>query len=143
MLPVLIAGGVTCLLIIAEPNMSVTMCVGMLMIAMLFLGGVKMKPKIAIDIGTSYTKIYKSKADVVLIETVSDSYEIKAAVLAAKENSDLPVVVTMIFDENGKLVGDCYNTKGRKDITPVPGGVGLLTRLALLENTVRACGTVV
>ena len=39
-----------------------------------------------------------------LIETVSDSYEIKAAVLAAKENSDLPVVVTMIFDENGKLL---------------------------------------
>ena len=40
----------------------------------------------------------------ILIETVSDSYEIKAAVLAAKENSDLPVVVTMIFDENGKLL---------------------------------------
>ena len=46
----------------------------------------------------------KAGADVVLIETVSDSYEIKAAVLAAKENSDLPVVVTMIFDENGKLL---------------------------------------
>ncbi len=43
-------------------------------------------------------------ADLILIETVSDSYEIKAAVLAAKENSDLPVVVTMIFDENGKLL---------------------------------------
>lgn len=43
-------------------------------------------------------------ADVILIETVSDSYEIKAAVLAAKENSELPVVVTMIFDENGKLL---------------------------------------
>ena len=46
----------------------------------------------------------KAGADVILIETVSDSYEIKAAVLAAKENSDLPVVVTMIFDENGKLL---------------------------------------
>ena len=46
----------------------------------------------------------KAGADVVLIETVSDSYEIKAAVLAAKENCDLPVVVTMIFDENGKLL---------------------------------------
>lgn len=43
-------------------------------------------------------------ADLILIETVSDSYEIKAAVLAAKENSNLPVVVTMIFDENGKLL---------------------------------------
>lgn len=46
----------------------------------------------------------KAGADLILIETVSDSYEIKAAVLAAKENSELPVVVTMIFDENGKLL---------------------------------------
>lgn len=46
----------------------------------------------------------KAGADVILIETVSDSYEIKAAVLAAKENSNLPIVVTMIFDDNGKLL---------------------------------------
>ncbi len=42
-LPVLLAGGGICLLIILEPNMSVTMCVGLLMLAMLFLGGMKMK----------------------------------------------------------------------------------------------------
>ena len=42
-LPVLLAGAGICLLIILEPNMSVTMCVGMLMIAMLFLGGMKIK----------------------------------------------------------------------------------------------------
>lgn len=46
----------------------------------------------------------KAGADLILIETMSDTYEIKAAVLAAKENSSLPVVVTMIFDENGKLL---------------------------------------
>lgn len=46
----------------------------------------------------------RAGADLILIETVSDSYEIKVAVLAAKENSALPVVVTMIFDENGKLL---------------------------------------
>lgn len=46
----------------------------------------------------------RAGADLILIETVSDSYEIKAAVLAAKENSNLPVVVTMIFDESGKLL---------------------------------------
>lgn len=46
----------------------------------------------------------KAGADLILIETMSDTYEIKAAVLAAKENSTLPVVVTMIFDENGKLL---------------------------------------
>lgn len=38
---------------------------------------------------------------------------------------------------DNKLVGDCYNTDNR-EVTPVPGGVGLLTRLALLENVVAA-----
>ncbi len=42
-LPVLLAGGGICLLIILEPNMSVTMCVGILMLAMLFLGGMRIK----------------------------------------------------------------------------------------------------
>lgn len=41
--PVLLAGAGICLLIILEPNMSVTMCVGALMLAMLFLGGMKMR----------------------------------------------------------------------------------------------------
>ncbi len=43
-------------------------------------------------------------ADLILIETMSDSYEAKAAVLAAKENSSLPVFVTTIFDSKGKLL---------------------------------------
>lgn len=43
-------------------------------------------------------------ADLCLIETMNDTYEMKAAVLAAKENTSLPVVVTMVFDENGKLL---------------------------------------
>ena len=42
-LPVLAVGGIICVLIIIEPNMSVTMCVGLLMLAMLFLGGMKIK----------------------------------------------------------------------------------------------------
>lgn len=46
----------------------------------------------------------KEGADLVLIETMSDSYETKAAVLAAKENCDLPVFVTVTFDEKGKLL---------------------------------------
>jgi methylenetetrahydrofolate dehydrogenase (NADP+)/methenyltetrahydrofolate cyclohydrolase len=50
----------------------------------------------------------------------------------------VPVIdVGINFDANGKLVGDCINTENR-DVTPVPGGVGLLTRVALLENTVLA-----
>ncbi len=43
-------------------------------------------------------------ADLVLIETMGDLYEIKAAVLAAKENTNLPVLVSMIFDEKGILL---------------------------------------
>ena len=43
-------------------------------------------------------------ADLVIIETMSDSYEAKAAVLAAKENCDLPVIVTTVYGENGKLL---------------------------------------
>ena len=42
-LPVLAVGGATCLLIILEPNMSITMCVGLVMLFMLFIGGVPMK----------------------------------------------------------------------------------------------------
>lgn len=43
-------------------------------------------------------------ADLILIETMSDSYETKAAVLAARENSSLPVFVTVTFDEKGKML---------------------------------------
>lgn len=43
-------------------------------------------------------------ADLILIETMSDTYETKAAILGAKENCDLPVCVTLTFDEDGKLL---------------------------------------
>ena len=43
-------------------------------------------------------------ADLILIETMSDTYETKAAVLAAKEACSLPVFVTVTFDERGKLL---------------------------------------
>lgn len=46
----------------------------------------------------------KAGADLILIETMSDTYELKAAVLAAKENSSLPVVATVVFDEHHKML---------------------------------------
>lgn len=86
----------------------------------------KQKPYIALDLGPTgkllkpmgdldfdeaydiYREVVQlgvqNGADLILIETMSDTYEAKAAVLAAKENSDLPVFVTMIFGENGKLL---------------------------------------
>lgn len=58
----------------------------------------------AIDIFAKTVIAGKDDADAVLIETMSDTYEIKAAVLAAKENCDLPIIVTMIFDEKARLL---------------------------------------
>ncbi len=46
----------------------------------------------------------KAGADLVLIETMNDSYETKAAVVAAKETCDLPVFVTNAYDKSGKLM---------------------------------------
>ena len=42
--------------------------------------------------------------DLIMIETMNDSYETKAALLAAKENSTLPVLVSNAYSENGKLM---------------------------------------
>ncbi|MBE6541338.1 MAG: homocysteine methyltransferase [Ruminococcaceae bacterium] len=45
----------------------------------------------------------KYGVDLITIETMNDSYETKAALLAARENSDLPVFVTNAYGEDGKL----------------------------------------
>jgi 5-methyltetrahydrofolate--homocysteine methyltransferase len=46
----------------------------------------------------------KAGCDIVLIETMTDIYEAKAAILAVKENSDLPVFCTMTLQENGRTL---------------------------------------
>jgi len=46
----------------------------------------------------------KYGADLIFIETMNDSYETKAALLAAKENSSLPVFVSNAYGEDGKLM---------------------------------------
>ena len=46
----------------------------------------------------------KYGVDLITVETMNDSYETKAALLAAKENSDLPVLVSCAFGEDGKLM---------------------------------------
>ena len=52
-------------------------------------------------------------ADLIVIETMSDLYEVKAAVLAAKENSTLPVWVTMTFEAGGRtFVGTTVSAMG-------------------------------
>ena len=46
-------------------------------------------------------------ADLVVIETMTDLYETKAALLAAKEHTHLPVFVTMSFDASGRTFTGC------------------------------------
>lgn len=46
-------------------------------------------------------------ADVIVFETMTDLYELKAAVLAAKENSDKPIMCTMTFEENYRTFTGC------------------------------------
>ena len=54
----------------------------------------------AYEMIASQILIVKDQVDVVLLETMTDLYEVKAAILAVKENSDLPVFVTMTFEQN-------------------------------------------
>lgn len=59
----------------------------------------------AVSIFSETVKIgAKAGADLVLIETINDAYEAKAALLAAKESCDLPVFVTTVYDESQKLM---------------------------------------
>ena len=60
----------------------------------------------------------RAGADLILIETMSDTYEIKAAMLAAKENCSLPVLVTFTPDSSGRLLT----------------GAGIMTAVCLIES---------
>ncbi len=83
----------------------------------------------------------KAGVDFIHIETMSDSYEAKAAVLAAKENSSLPVTVTVVFDEKGKmLTGGTVSSivamlEGlRVDAIGVNCGLGPVQMMPILEE---------
>ena len=58
--------------------------------------------------------------DLIFIETMSDSYEAKAALLAAKENCDLPVFITTTYDATGKLL----NGASPESLIPMLEGLG-------------------
>lgn len=89
----------------------------------------KDKAKVALDIGPigellepngylSFEEAYdifkemilagvKANVDLVVFETMSDLMEVKAAILAAKENSDLDIFVTMSFEKDGRTFTGC------------------------------------
>ncbi len=83
-------------------------------------------------------------ADFIHIETMSDTYEVKAAVLAAKENTKLPVFATMIFDEKGKLLtgGDVPSVVAlleglRADALGINCGMGPEEMLPILDEILK------
>ena len=49
----------------------------------------------------------KAECDLIIIETMNDPYELKAAIIAAKENSSLPIFATFVLDEKGKTITGC------------------------------------
>ena len=51
----------------------------------------------AYDIILEQVETVKDQVDLVLFETMSDLYEVKAGVLAVKEHTDLPAFVTITF----------------------------------------------
>lgn len=103
----------------------------------------------AYDMFSEVVKIgVREGADLILIETMSDSYEAKAAVLAAKENSDLPVFATMIFDGKGKLLtgGNVESTVALLEGLGVDGlgincGLGPVQMKDILKDFVRVSST--
>lgn len=83
-------------------------------------------------------------ADLIHIETMSDTYEVKAAILAAKENTSLPVFATMIFDEKGKLLtgGDIPSVVAlleglRVDALGINCGLGPKQMLPILDEIMK------
>ncbi len=52
-------------------------------------------------------ELVKDKIDVVLFETMTDIYELKASILAVKECSDLPIFATMTFENNHRTLSGC------------------------------------
>ena len=58
----------------------------------------------AYEIIASQVIMAKDDVDAVLLETMTSLYEVKAGILAVKENSDLPVFVTMTFEQNGRTL---------------------------------------
>ncbi|MEG1509069.1 MAG: homocysteine S-methyltransferase family protein, partial [Clostridia bacterium] len=61
----------------------------------------------AYNVYSEIVNLAKNDVDLFVLETMSDLYELKAGVLAVKENCNLPVIVTMSFDENARTFAGC------------------------------------
>ena len=97
----LVQGGIRCARAAAGENVRVALDIGPLGQMLEPLGTLRFEE--AYDVFREIVVAGRDAgADLIVIETMSDLYEVKAAVLAAKENSALPVWVTMTFEANGR-----------------------------------------
>ena len=64
-------------------------------------------------------------ADLIIIETMTDLTEAKLACLAAKENSSLPIICTMSFEENGRTFTGCLPSAAALTLSPLADAVGV------------------
>ena len=79
-------------------------------------------------------RFYLEHADLIVVAAgkvgvVNNSYKLK--------ESAVIMDIGINFDENGKLIGDCEKDLPVAFQSPVPGGCGLLTRLAVIENLIK------
>ena len=81
---------------------------------------------------TANLKDLMAAADIIVTAVGKANFITKEMI---RENQ-IVIDVGINIDENGKLCGDCEKGIG-PNVTPVPGGVGLLTRVALLENIIE------
>ncbi len=82
----------------------------------------------------------KEGADLILIETMADLQEMRAALLAAREHSDLPVLCSMTFEESGRTFAGCDPVCYAMTCAPLADAVGVNCSLgpAKLLPVVRA-----
>ena len=81
---------------------------------------------------TANLKALVAAADIIVTAVGKPNFITKEMI----NENQIVIDVGIAFDENGKICGDCEKGMG-DNVTPVPGGVGLLTRIALLENIIK------
>lgn len=109
------------------------------------------KPMAQLLLDNDYTvTVAHSKSGMYTIQRMAEQVDLVVCAVGKEKFLDCTHIngivmdVGINFDADGKMCGDCYigdpEAKTTVDLrSPVPGGVGLLTRCALMENTVRSC----
>lgn len=100
-LPILFLGGILCVLIIMEPNMSITICMAMLVVVMLFIGGAKLK---------HFALLLIPAVAVVILLIVAEPYRLKRLVafldpFASKQDEGFQLVQSLLGISLGGMFG--------------------------------------